>query len=54
MSISGACGYYLEGVEGRQNEVLQRRKKSLLEKRARQALRDAEEVAAGEGSHAHA
>ena len=41
MSISGACGYYLEGVEDRQHDILQERKKMLIAKRARQAERDA-------------
>jgi hypothetical protein len=34
-SISGAFGYYLEGVEERQQKILEARKQRLLEKRAR-------------------
>ena len=47
-SISGAFGYYLEGVEERQFKILNDRKQKLLEKRARQAEREQSE--AGEGA----
>jgi len=34
-SISGAFGYYIEGMEERQQKILEARKQRLLEKRAR-------------------
>jgi len=39
-------GYWMQGVEGRQIAVLEARKKSLLEKRARRAIREAAEAEA--------
>ncbi|KAA8894681.1 NADH2 dehydrogenase 14K chain [Sphaerosporella brunnea] len=41
MSISGAFGYYLQNKEAAQKALLEERKQRLLEKRARQAERDA-------------
>jgi hypothetical protein len=49
-SISAAFGYYLEGVEDRQNQILADRKASLLTKRARHA--ECETPEAGEGATA--
>jgi len=37
-SIAAAFGYYLEGVEDRQRQILEERKARLLEKRARHAV----------------
>lgn len=42
-SISGAFGYYLQGVEERQNKILNDRREILLAKRARQMERDVSE-----------
>lgn len=42
MAGGGAFGYWLQGVEDRQSSFLNKRKESLLEKRARKAQRDAE------------
>ncbi|PKS07264.1 hypothetical protein jhhlp_005866 [Lomentospora prolificans] len=42
MAGGAAFGYWLQGVEDRQNILISERKQSLLEKRARKALRDAE------------
>ncbi|SPO06889.1 probable NADH2 dehydrogenase (ubiquinone) 14K chain [Cephalotrichum gorgonifer] len=48
MSGFAAFGYWLQGVEDRQSASLSARKESLLEKRARKALRDAEAKAEAE------
>jgi len=42
MAGGAGFGYWLQGVEDRQNDQIAERKQSLLEKRARKALRDAE------------
>lgn len=41
MAVSMTFGYYIEGVEDRQFEMLEERKQKLLAKRARQAEREA-------------
>jgi hypothetical protein len=46
MAAGAGFGYWLQGVDERQTEVLQGRKHRLLEKRARKAERDAERAAA--------
>jgi hypothetical protein len=38
-------GYWLQGVDERQTEMLQDRKQTILEKRARRAAREAEKTA---------
>lgn len=44
--VFGACGasfgYWLEGVDKKQVEILQERKQIILEKRARRAMREGE------------
>jgi hypothetical protein len=42
----GSFGYWLQGVDKRQNQHLDERKKELLEKRARKAARDGDSAAA--------
>jgi hypothetical protein len=42
-SVTASFGYYLEDVEARQFKILEERKARLLEKRKRQAERDAAE-----------
>jgi hypothetical protein len=37
-------GYWLQGVDGRQQAILSERKRSLLEKRARRAARETAEA----------
>ena len=46
MTGGGLFGYWLQGVEGRQIAQLNSRKESLLEKRARKAMREAQEAEA--------
>ena len=41
MAVSMTFGYYIEGVEDRQFEMMEERKQKLLAKRARQAEREA-------------
>jgi len=40
--VGGSFGYWLTGVEQRQQTILASRRESLLEKRARRAAREAE------------
>lgn len=44
MTGGGLFGYWLQGVEERQQAQLSARKESLLEKRARKALREQQEA----------
>ena len=41
-AVGGSFGYWLEGVDQRQTELLQGRKASIIEKRARRAAREAQ------------
>ncbi|KAI2470868.1 hypothetical protein F4781DRAFT_430046 [Annulohypoxylon bovei var. microspora] len=45
-SVGASFGYWLQGVDERQVAVLEERKQSLLQKRARKAARDAEKAEA--------
>ncbi|KAI5816965.1 hypothetical protein BZA77DRAFT_311455 [Pyronema omphalodes] len=52
MTIAGGVGYYLKGVEERQDALLEERKQKLLEKRARyMAKKEATSEEAGIGHH---
>jgi hypothetical protein len=44
-ATGASFGYWLQGVEGRQQDILAKRRQSLLEKRARRQQREAAEVA---------
>ncbi|KAH9901846.1 hypothetical protein F4778DRAFT_781733 [Xylariomycetidae sp. FL2044] len=45
-SVGGAFGYWLQGVDDRQREILEERKQILLEKRAKRAALDAQKAEA--------
>lgn len=42
-AVGGSFGYWLQGVDERQVAVLEERKQSILEKRARRAARESEQ-----------
>ncbi|ETS80280.1 hypothetical protein PFICI_07809 [Pestalotiopsis fici W106-1] len=44
--VGGSFGYWLQGVDERQTAVLADRKAAILEKRARRAAKEADQVAA--------
>ncbi|KAI1849419.1 hypothetical protein JX265_008573 [Neoarthrinium moseri] len=44
--VGASFGYWLQGVDDRQTAMLEDRKSAILEKRARRAARDADQVAA--------
>jgi hypothetical protein len=44
--VGGSFGYWLQGVDERQTAMLEERKQTILEKRARKAAREAEKVEA--------
>jgi hypothetical protein len=48
--IGGSFGYWMQGVEQRQYDILSARKSSLLEKRARRAEREAQQVGSSASS----
>lgn len=45
-SVGASFGYWIQGVDERQVAVLENRKQVILDKRARRAVRDADQVAA--------
>ena len=45
-AVGGSFGYWLEGVDKRQQELLAERKASIVEKRARRAAREAAQTEA--------
>jgi hypothetical protein len=42
--VGGSFGYWLQGVDERQQKILAERKQSIMEKRARRAQREAEKA----------
>ncbi|KAI1074123.1 hypothetical protein F5B20DRAFT_586553 [Whalleya microplaca] len=44
--VGASFGYWLQGVDDRQTAILEDRKQSILEKRARKAARDAQKAEA--------
>lgn len=43
--VGGSFGYWLQGVDDRQAAILEDRKQSILDKRARRAAREADKFA---------